>query len=150
MHGTSIWFSIYPLVLFCHSSIVGLMTSLKPPGTVPLDVVTSAQWHILAKLKHADRSMMTQNIEMAGSNHEKPLGTIALDDPIQFESNTSHDKENADHASHPNPAQASEENTLPSHDASTSSHVHCTLCSGLWCSLLNQYVLHGIAQGHSP
>ena len=84
------------------------------------DVVTSTQWCFLTGLKHADRFVMLQNIEVAGPSHEEPHGTISSNDPIQFEANT-------DHASRPNSAQASEGDTPPSCDAGTSSC--CCMCT---------------------
>ena len=85
------------------------------------DVVTSAQWRFLVGLKKNDRSRMPSNIEVAGPNCEEPLGCITLEDPIQFESEVSHDKENENQASHQNPAKASEGDNPPSHDVGTSS-----------------------------
>ena len=93
MHRMSIQFSIY-----------SLMTSLKPPGTLSLML-----WHQLSgtfSFKGADISAIPRNIEVTGPNCEQPLGIGTLDDPIQFESNTWHDQENEDYASHENPAWA--------------------------------------------
>ena len=101
--------------------VLNLSTSLFSPQYSAPDVVTSAQWRLLAGLKKNDGSRMPSNIEVAVPNCEEPLGNVTLEDPIQFESKVSLEKENENQASHQNPARASEGDNPPRWDASTSS-----------------------------
>ena len=120
------------------------------------DVVMSAQWYFLAVLKRNDGSMISTNIEGAGPNYEEPLGTITLDDPIQFESKFSHDKENEVQVSHQNSSQASKGDTSPSCNASTSTcSCMCTMSKAMAESVKQcdfyglKNVLHDSTQCHS-